>query len=399
MRHFGLLVATTLALCVALLPAPARAATLTTDPRSYDQGFGSDPEGAVAAARKRANEGDLDGAIRELAKYVAAHPRELAPARLLGDLYYRVPDLKAAEKQYQAVILIFPNDRETRNRLGGVLAAQDRIPEAIAEFQKALPDIPALPALVRLHRTQGDLPAFEADFRRKALDRPSDAFAQGKYGEVLLYQGDRALEALAQFQKVIALGVSGAQPLEEIYANMGWAYLDLHDYKNAIAALRKALTIAPNYYGALVNMSDAYIEQHDYVTAKTYLSAARLSKDDGFEALVNLGYIEDKNQRWKEAVALYQQAISLNPMARDAYINLGYDYREHGMLNQAEATLVKGLSVSPGDPWLHYLLGTVYFDQGKRALYRAEIEKAAKSDDPIVAPVAKQELARLDNKA
>lgn len=396
MRHLGLLVAATLALCVVLHPAPARAATLTTDPRAYDQGFLSDPAAAIAAARKRVSEGDLDGAIRELSKYVAAHPRDVDPARYLGDLYYRIPDLASAERQYLSILLLFPNDRETHNRLGGIYAAQDRLNDAIAEFQKSLPDLVALPSLVRLHRVKGDLPAFEAKYRRLADDYPSDAPAQAEYGKVLLYEGNKAREALAQFQKVLDLGPAGGEPREVIYADMGWAYLDLNDPKSAIGALRHALRIAPNYYGALVNLGEAYIEQSDFKTAKTYFNLARTANPDGVEALVDLGYIEDQNQSWKNAILLYQQAIAINPLARDAYVNLGYDYREHAMFSLAEAALLKGLSVSPGDAWLHYLLATVYSDQGKHALFRAEIEKAAKADDPVVSPVAKRELARLE---
>ena len=389
MRLFGF--AAALLLALAGFAAPAQAAGLATDPDTYDQGFYSDPAGAITAARKQVAGGDLQGAIKNLVRYVSAHPRELEPARYLGDLYYRIPDFRAAERQYLSILLLFPNDRETHNRLGGVYAAEDRLSDAIAEFQRSLPEEGGIESLVRLHRQRGDLAQFENDYRRRAGEHPSDAGAQHQFGKVLLAERTKPHEALAQFEKVLALGPGD----KVLYNDIGYAYLDANDPRRAIDALRRALALDQNYYSALVNTGEAYIELRDVATAKTYLNKAHAALPDGHEALVDLGYIEDLGQRWREAIALYQEAVAVNPLARDAYVNLGYDYREHGLFSLAEAALLKGLSVSPADAWLHYLLANVYSDQGKATLFRSEMEQAAKSDDPVVGPVARRDLARL----
>jgi len=39
-----------------------------------------------------------------LAPYVAAHPGDAAAGRLLGDLYFRVPEYAKAEKIWKALI-------------------------------------------------------------------------------------------------------------------------------------------------------------------------------------------------------------------------------------------------------------------------------------------------------
>ncbi|MBC5809946.1 MAG: hypothetical protein GIW95_03695, partial [Candidatus Eremiobacteraeota bacterium] len=80
-----------LAVAAALLwcgPALAQV-TLGNGTTMVQDAFVSDPTGAIAAARKRVNGGDLDGAVKELVRYVSSHPKEIEPARYLADLYYR----------------------------------------------------------------------------------------------------------------------------------------------------------------------------------------------------------------------------------------------------------------------------------------------------------------------
>src|ERR1700738_2687126 len=106
------------------VPAPPQPAALPADPTVLD------------AARAKVAAGNTKGAIEGLAPYVAQHPQDTAAGRLLGDLYFRVPDFNRAEKGWQAVLSVVPDDRETHSRLGSLYAAQDRISESIAAFQK-----------------------------------------------------------------------------------------------------------------------------------------------------------------------------------------------------------------------------------------------------------------------
>src|SRR3981081_3161636 len=91
------------------------------------------------AARAKVAAGDTKGAIDGLAPYVASHPQDAAAGRLLGDLYFRVPDYAKAEKVWKAILAIDPTDRETHSRMGSLYAVQDRINDAMAEFQLSLP--------------------------------------------------------------------------------------------------------------------------------------------------------------------------------------------------------------------------------------------------------------------
>src|SRR6185312_12485314 len=94
------------------------------DPDVID-GFPSDPEGAIRATRELIAAGNMSGAIKHLETYVFAHPKEWGPRRFLGDLYFRTGQIDKAQHMYEEILARQPLDKETHNRLGSVLAAEN----------------------------------------------------------------------------------------------------------------------------------------------------------------------------------------------------------------------------------------------------------------------------------
>lgn len=343
---------------------------------------------AVDRARKQVAGGDLTGAIAQLADYVVAHPKDVAPARYLGDLYYRHSDYAAAERTYRAILRESRGDRETHNRLGGVYAVEDRLQDAIAEFEKSLPDPSAYAELVELHRRRGDLDAFLAPFRRNAEERPNDAAAQWALGTI--YRSlRRPKDAATYLERALALEPRACPVLAEL----GSAYLDLGRIGPAIDQLQRCLRIEPGNYSALVNLGDAYIARDDAADSRPLFERANRGRPDGPEAIIDLGYLEDVDGHWQAAVADYLKALAIQPLALDAYGNLGYDYNAHHLYSLAEAAYIKGLSIDPDEGRLHFLLGETYAEQDKHDLARREYSLAAHSDQADVAQAARQQLA------
>jgi len=352
-----------------------------------------DPALAVADARKAVADGHLELAIKTLALYVATHPREIEPARYLGDLYYRQSDLAAAERTFEGILRIAPEDHETHNRLGGVYAAQDRIDDAIDEFQKSIPSVGAYPHLVELHMRRGDMAIWESDLRRAARDGPFDAGAQFGLGQVLRYER-KPVEAVVYLERAQAIAPNACEVLSEL----GSTYLDLARVADAVTVLERCTKAHPDDYSALVNLGDAYIDRGTPDQARKLFEHANAVRPDGAEALIDIGFLEDANGRWESAVRYYLHALALDPLARDAYVDLGCAYRDHHLYALAEAAFIKGLSVVPGDGRLHYLLGTTYADQNKSALARKEYERALSSNEPEVARAASRDLAQIQQK-
>ncbi len=342
------------------------------------------------AARAKVAAGDTRGAIAGLAPYVAENPKDIPAGRLLGDLYFRVPDYARAEKTWKAIIAVQPDDRETHNRLGSLYAVLDRIDDSIGEFQKSLPSRAGYAGLVNAHKRAGDLPQFLAKAQEAAERAPFNPALWSDLG-----QFRRALRqydlALAAFTRVVGIRPKSCAARVDI-ANV---LVDLHDVDPAIVHLQRCLQNDATYYPAVVNLGEAYLEKNEIVAARPYFDRALAIRADGSEALVDIGYILDLHGDWKGAIAYYTRAIVADPLRPEAYIDLGYDYNEHRLFALAEAAFLKGLSVSSDDGRLHYMLAVAYNLQGKIELARVQYRRAIESQETDVVRAAKNELALL----
>jgi tetratricopeptide (TPR) repeat protein len=342
------------------------------------------------AARAKVAAGDTKGAIDGLAPYVASHPQDIPAGRLLGDLYFRVPDFVKAERVWKAILAIDANDRETHGRLGSLYAAQDKVTEAMAEFQLSLPNRVGYVGLVMLHKKSGDLQDYMMRLQSDTEQHPFDVARWSELGHAqrALHKYEAALNA---FSHVVSVRPSSCGARVDV-AN---ALVDLGRIDPAIAHLKACLGVDPNYYPAVVNLGEAYLEKRDSVTARPLLDRALTLRPEGTEALVDIGYIYDSQGDWKTAVSYYNRAIRSDPMRPEAYIDLGYDYNEHRLFPLAEAAYIKGLAVAQDDGRLHYMLAVTYNLQGKIALAREQYRHAIASEEPIVVRAAQAELALL----
>lgn len=376
--------------CLVLAPASAvRAGTVNLNPQDRAV-LPSNPQGAIEAARERVAAGDLEGAIRDLATYVAGHPGEIAPERLLGDLYYRHGELAKAEGQYQHILSYAPKDKETHNRLGSVFATENKIDSAIEEFNRSLPGTDSVPDLVRLHIRKGDFDQYKYEREKAAIDYPTDPEDALELGQVYLtiHQTD-----LAQRYFLRALDEDPASLPALTY--LGLSYLDMHDYANAIDTFGKCLGRDPSNYPCADNLGAAYLESKQYAQAANVLAIAHRLQPERGEALVNIGYLADVNGDWKKAVTYYVQAMTVYPYAPEAYIDLGLDYMQHGFYELAQSALLKGIAVAPEDGRLHFVLGDTYSRQGNQSLAAAQFKIAADSFDPSVVSLARERVAAL----
>lgn len=377
--------------CFVLAPASAvRAGTVTVNAPDRPI-LPSDPQGAIQAARERVAADDLDGAIRELAIYVAGHPGEIGPERLLGDLYYRHGELSKAEEQYKHILTYAPKDKETHNRLGSVFATENKVDAAIDEFNRSLPGTDSVPDLVQLHLRKGDFAQYRYEREKAAIDYPTDPDDQLQLGDVYLAIHQTA-DAVKYFLRALDEDPSSLQALNDL----GRGYLDLQLYDQATDTFGKCLARDAGYYPCAVNLGATYLESKRYAQASNILTIAHRLQPERGEALVNIGYLADVNGDWKRAVTYYVQAMTVYPYAPEAYIDLGLDYNQHGFYELAQSALLKGLAVAPNDGRLHFVLGDVYSRQGNQAMATAQFKMAVDSYDPVVKNLAKERVAALE---
>jgi tetratricopeptide (TPR) repeat protein len=349
---------------------------------------------AVQAARAKMVSGDYAAAIGDLRVYVPAHPDDLGAARLLGDLYFRIPDYRSAERVWKAILARVPGDRQTHNRMGSLYAAQDRTAEAIAEFEKSLPERAGFEGLVAEHVKRGDLSAFSESYRATVDANPFDIGDLNLYANILRAQ-HRFAEAQPFFDRIISLKPGDCASLVDAGNNE----IDLGKLTIATQRFEACLRIDPKNYPALVDSGEGAMERDDRAAARAFYERALAVRPNGSEALVDVGYLEDDKGNWKAAVVDYIRAMSSNPLRAEAYIDLGYDYNEHQLYELAEAVFLKGLSVAPEEGALHYMLAVTYNLQGKIALARGQYELAMASNDARVVQAAQAEMALLPKRS
>jgi tetratricopeptide (TPR) repeat protein len=372
----------------------SRAGTIIMNPEHVDQdNLPSNPGLAMQTARERVAAGDLDRAVRDLAAYVYYHPGEVGPERLLGDLYYRQGQLQKAETTYKHIISYAAGDKETHNRLGSVYATENRIDDAIAEFNRSLPGTDSVPDLVRLHLIKGDFARYIKERLKAATDYPSDAEAQLELGQAYeaIHQPENAIR---YFRRALDADPTSVSAI----SGLGLSYLDESRLEEATTQFKTCLARDTYNYACMNNLGATYLQGSHWDLAAPVLSSAHTLQPERSEALVNLGYLADSRGDWKKAVVYYVDAMTVYPYSPDSYIDLGYTYNAHGLFKLAQAALIKGLAVAPQDGRLHYLLGEAYHRQGNDKLAREQFKAAAGADDldPDVKRLAQQRIATLD---
>jgi tetratricopeptide (TPR) repeat protein len=365
--------------------APAENVILTPEAHKL-----ADQQAAITYARELIAAGELDQAVGQLAAFVASHPDAIEAARFLGDLYYRQGHFDKAEAVYQALLARDSKDKQTHNRLGVVYATENRIDDAIVQFQDALPGTDSIRDLVMLHLRKGDLAAYQGDMVRAATEYPNDSDLQEELGEVFETL-HRAPEAIVYFRRALDSDPRSIAALN----GLGMAYLDLRDHAAASVYLQDCLNVDPVNYACLDNLGVAEIQAGRTDDAMRHFKHAHTLEPERPETLINFGYLADLAGDWKRAVTYYVQAIAVNPYVPESYVNLGIDYEHNGLYSLAQAALLKGVAAAPYDGRVRYLLARAYAAQGQRDLALAELKAAETSLDPDVDSIAKEESARL----
>jgi len=349
-----------------------------------------DQQAAILYSRQLIAAGDFDRAVDSLASFVATHPNGVEAARFLGDLYYRQGRFDKAEAIYQQLLARNSHDKETHNRLGVVYATENRVDDAIFQFQSALPGTDSIRDLVMLHLRKGDLPQYQAEMQRVANANPTDSDLQEELGEVFEAM-HRPAQAIVYFRRALDSDPTSIAALN----GAGMAYLDIHDHTTALGYLNNCLNADPTNYACLDNVGVAKIQAGNYGDAISVFTRARRLEPERPEALVNFGYLADLRGDWKRAVAYYVEAIAVDPYVPESYVNLGIDYEKNDLYPLAQASLLRGVAAAPYDGRIHYLLARAYAAQGKKELALDQLKAAASSLDPDVAQIAKEETARL----
>ena len=208
--------------------------------------------------------------------------------RNVGEAYLIEGNYTQALKELLEAEKIYPDDHILQNYLGLAYLRKDQIDLAIKHFKKA----------IQL--------------------KPGYAPASNNLGTAYLRKKDwdRAIEIF----KVVSEDLLYGTPHFPL-TNMGFAYYNKRDYKQAETYYRKALKIEPRYINALLGLGRTYVAALKIKNALEVLEAARKIYPTSAEIYFELATAYKLAGQYREAVWAYNKVVEIQsegPLADQA---------------------------------------------------------------------------------
>lgn len=189
---------------------------------------------------------------------------------------------------------------------------------------------------------------FTIDEARSTYEEGLSLFNQGRFSEAVPY-----------FQESIRLD----NDFYEARLYLGRSYLNLHDYKSAVPALKKAFSLSPRKFQKETAdlIIDALLGQASYELRQGNIQASMQSireileshpetkkvKEDISNVISAVAWELYRSGKARDAIKEYGEAIRVNPENITAYIGLARVLWKNGELLKAIEVAEKALSLDP----------------------------------------------------
>jgi tetratricopeptide (TPR) repeat protein len=245
------------------------------------------------------------------------------------------------EEILNRLVAAFPRDERAHTQIGNFLFGQQRWPEAITAYEKAIAlDSSYSPPYNQIgyaYRFTDRFAEAESAFRKYTQLIPNDPNPYDSYAELLLKMG-RYEESIAQYEKALAQQKTFGASYVGIATNLD--LLGRHD--EARSRLQQFYDLALNdgqRRTALGGMAVSYIDEGNFDGAlaqvqKQYDIAAavgdysNMSGDVNFmgNILLQMGRFDEAQQRFEETIALQEKAQNTSEEVKElARLNFHFD--------------------------------------------------------------------------
>jgi tetratricopeptide (TPR) repeat protein len=266
---------------------------------------GTDLNARLALGHLYREAGRFDDALREYAVAERAAPTSPAPPRALADLYHRM-------------------DRATDER-----AARER---SLARTTDRREQADTLRLLVELALTANDLPSARSYHQRLVAQDRQSLTIRRELADALL-QRRMFAPAIEEYQSLVRSLSGDNRVLPPVLRDLGRAFAGANQHEQAIAAYRRALSVAGTDAGV---RREIYSAMTDSFVAQNALPAwiAELEREptgrDSYDRAVLLGRLHDQAGNATQAIRAYQRAIATRPTDLDAQRAIAQLYRRQG---------------------------------------------------------------------
>ena len=263
-----------------------------------------------------------------------------------------------SETLFRHAIAIKDNNPIAHTNLGHALLDEERVDEAMTNFETAL-----------------EMP-------------PGDSDAYNGLGLALARKGQTD-DAIACFQKALE-----ARPgFFNAHYNLATELFERRQLDAAIVEFQKALEILPGHAKAHNNLGGAFLQKGQLDQAIVQYQLA-LQNDPGFvTAHNNLGAALSEKGRLDEAIAQYRMVLESQPDFVEAHYNLGVALFRKGRLDEAIVHFQKTLEIQPSNAEAHCNLGNLLLLKGRTNEAVAHLQRALEIRPDL--NEARQPLARL----
>lgn len=192
--------------------------------------------------------GDLGKSIAELETAAKLTPDDIDVAYTLGIAYLRNRQPAAAKQLYESMIKDFGERPQLHVLIGRAYRQSGLLPEAAAEFKKAIALDPRFPRAhyylgitYLLDEGQSKMDEALAEFQIEVAANPDEFFANYYLGVVYIFQRKWDL-AIPFLRKAATIQPNNPDP----YFQLGQAYQELKSHEEAIEVLKKAIALNPD---------------------------------------------------------------------------------------------------------------------------------------------------------
>ena len=344
---------------------------------------------------------NMKDAIKELEESIKLNPEESIFYSHLGWIYLEIDNKEEALNCFKKAQKLAPEEANTYNTIGVILLENGIYNEGVENFKKAMDLLPEEERYIRnlgiAYYKMGNYKEAQEAFEEAVklnpyapenhLNLSSSLCKQYKFDE-----GSQYLENALNYNE------RDYSPVNEIIItnNQGALYLDQGKLELAEKQLQTIINYRETYKGLEKYLFSYYIDTYNNMGLLKYrqglkeeavamLEEAIGLQDNNPDILNNLAFIlEEENA--DEARELYEKAIELNPQKEDYYNNLAVLYFKNVDINKAEEVIERGLEKKKNSDLLKYNLAGIYFSSN--LFSEATILLKNISQSSVIAPEA-----------
>jgi len=333
-------------------------------------------------AQEALQSSDFAAAEREFEAVVTLDPDDLDARANMGVMRFFQNDWAGAGAQFRKVLEVQPKMWKVQASLGMCEARLGHVAEARRLLEAALPHLANGPFetqagldLAQIDYQVGDLDGAVEVVRLLLRNNPTNVDVLYTTARVYADLANRSRDAL-----LLTAPESGRthQLIAEVLINRG-------DSHAAVRQYRKALEVDPKLRGVHYELGEAMLQGSRDASAleaaEKEVRAALTENPGDANAEYWLGIIYSLRGDYQTAIELYSRALQLSPDDAGAHQALGAAWIKMGKPEKALGDLLAATRLDPLYPTAHYQLGTAYRQLGRESDARRELATFEKLDE------------------